>query len=204
MMLQHEDLVLASASHIRKQLLDSAGLRFKVHPADLDEAAIKQAFLADERDANPSDIAQLLAQTKAMVISEVYPRHLVIGSDQILIHEDRILSKPRTTNEAREQLLDMRGKTHELVSAIAVACDGSVAWSFEDTAQLSMRDISNTFIGTYLAAMGDEVTHSVGAYKLEGLGIHLFDQVKGNYHTILGLPLLPLLDYLRSRNPDLV
>ncbi|MCP5075662.1 MAG: septum formation inhibitor Maf [Rhodobacteraceae bacterium] len=203
-MLQHEKLVLASASQIRRQLLECAGLSFQVHPADLDEAAIKQTFLADQSEAKPSDVAQLLAQTKAVVISELYPGHLVIGSDQILIHEDRILSKPGSTDEARGQLLDLRGKVHELVSAVAVAFDGSVQWSFEDTAHLSMREVSNVFVGSYLAAMGDEITQSVGAYKLEGLGIHLFDEVRGNYHTILGLPMLPLLKFLRSRNTGLV
>ncbi|NNF76922.1 MAG: septum formation protein Maf [Rhizobiales bacterium] len=203
-MLQHEKLVLASASQIRRQLLEYAGLSFQVHPADLDEAAIKQIFLTEQNEAKPSDIAQLLAQTKAVVVSELYPGHLVIGSDQILIHEDRILSKPGSTDEARNQLLDMRGKTHELVSAVAVALDGSVQWSFEDSAHLSMRKVSNAFVGNYLAGMGDEVTQSVGGYKLEGLGIHLFEKVRGNYHTILGLPMLPFLEFLRSRNPGLV
>ena len=98
----------------------------------------------------------------------------------------------------------MRGKTHELISAVAVAYDGGVRWSYEDTARLTMRDMSNTFVGTYLAGMGDEVTQSVGAYKLEGLGIHLFNKVEGDYFTVLGLPMVPLLEFLRSRNPGLV
>ena len=203
-MLQHGKLVLASASQIRRQLLAQAGLKFEVHPADLDEGAIKQAFFTEQNESKPSDVAQLLAQTKAMVVSDFYPDHTVIGSDQILVHEDKILSKPASPAEARDQLINLRGTTHELVSAVAIALGGKVQWSYEGIARLKMRDVSNAFIGTYLAAMGDEVTQSVGAYKLEGLGIHLFEEVDGDYFTILGLPMLPLLDHLRSKNPHLV
>lgn len=202
-MLQHEKLILASASQIRSELLRNAGLSFDIHPADLDEAAIKQVFLADNAEARPADIAQLLAQTKASVISEKYPHHLVIGSDQVLIHDGQVLSKPNSVHEARDQLLDLRGKTHELVSAIAVAADGQIIWSTEDVAYLSVRAISNQFVGTYLAEMGDTVTQTVGAYKLEGLGVHLFEKVQGDYFTILGLPMMPLLKFLRSRNQAL-
>lgn len=203
-MLQHEKLVLGSSSQIRRQLLENAGLKFLTSPADLDEAAIKQSFLANEAEANPADVAQLLAQTKASVVSEKHPQHLVIGSDQILVHDSRIISKPESVEEARDQLLDLRGKTHELISAVAVAEEGAVVWSYEDVARLSMRAVSNAFIGTYMAEMGESVMQTVGAYKLEGSGIHLFDTIDGDYFTILGLPMLPLLNFLRSRNPDLV
>lgn len=203
-MFQHEKLLLASASQIRRQLLEDAGLAIEVYPADLDEAAIKQAFLGDNAEAKPADIAQILAQTKAMVISETHPAHLVIGSDQILVHGDQILSKPNSTAQARDQLIDLRGKTHQLVSAVAVAVNGEVIWSYEDVAHLTMREVSNQFIGAYLAEMGDTVTQTVGAYKLEGLGIHLFEKVQGDYFTILGLPMLPLLKFLRTRNETLM
>jgi len=203
-MLQHEKLVLGSSSQIRKQLLENAGLTFLTSAANLDEAAIKQSFLANEADANPTDVAQLLAQTKASVVSEKHAQHLVIGSDQILVHNGRIISKPNSSEEARDQLLDMRGKTHELISAVAVAKEGTVVWSYEDVARLSMRAVSNAFIGAYMAEMGETVMQTVGAYKLEGLGIHLFDTIDGDYFTILGLPMMPLLNFLRSRNPELV
>ncbi len=203
-MLQHEKLILASASQIRRQLLEHAGFNFEVDPADLDETAIKQAFLSEQNNAPPADIAQLLAQAKAMVVSERHQGCLVIGSDQVLTFKNHIVSKPVSTDEARHQLLDMRNKTHELTSAVAVAIDGAILWSYDDVARLSMRAISNSFVGTYLAAMGDQVTDSVGAYKLEGLGIQLFDKIDGDYFTILGLPMMPLLEFLRTRNPELV
>ena len=203
-MLQHENLMLASASSIRKQLLEAAGLRFDVEPADLDEEAIKQACLANDNDMRPGDIAQVLAQTKASVVSERHPDRLVIGSDQILVFEDRILNKPPTKDDALDQLIELRGKTHELVSAVAVSIGGEVLWSHEDVARLLMRDVSNSFLGAYLAEMGDKVTQSVGAYQLEALGVHLFEKVEGDYFTVLGLPLLPLLGFIRSRNQKLV
>ncbi len=203
-MLQHEKLVLGSSSQIRRQLLENAGLTFLTSPASLDEEAIKQAFLENETDPNLADIAQLLAQTKASVVSEKHAGHLVVGSDQILVHDGKIFSKPDSIEEARDQLLDLRGKTHELVSAVAVAKDGAIVWSHEAVARLSMRAVSNAFIGAYMAEMGESVTQTVGAYKLEGLGIHLFDTIDGDYFTILGLPMLPLLNFLRARNPDLV
>ncbi len=203
-MLQHEELVLASASQIRKQLLEAAGLRFKTKPAGIDEAAIKEAVHAQENEIRPSDIAQLLAQTKASVVSEGYPDALVIGSDQILVAENRLVSKPATKDEALDQLIELRGKSHELISAVAVARNGEILWSFEDVARLSMRNVSTSFLGVYLAEMGEKVTDTVGAYQLEGLGVHLFEKIDGDYFTILGLPLLPLLAFLRSRNENLV
>lgn len=202
-MLQCEPLILASASQIRKQLLLNAGLNFEVHPANLDEAAIKQSFLDNNSDPRPADVAQLLAQTKASVIAEQHPSKLVIGSDQILVHEGQIVSKPTSKDEALDQLIGMRGKTHDLVSAVAASIRDQIVWSYEDVAHLTMREVSNKFLGTYLADMGDTVTQTVGAYQLEGLGIHLFDKVEGDYFTVLGLPMLPLLDFLRSRNEQL-
>lgn len=202
-MLQCEPFILASASEIRKQLLRNAGLTFEVHPADLDETAIKQSVRVDEGNLRPADVAQLLAQTKASVVSERFPTQLVIGSDQILVHEDEILSKPISREAARDQLIAMRGKTHHLISAVAVSVGGQVVWSYEDVAHLTMRDVSNAFLGAYLAEMGDQVMTSVGAYQLEGLGIHLFDKVEGDYFTVLGLPMMPLLGFLRSRNKQL-
>ena len=203
-MLQHEHLILASASKIRKQLLQAAGLKFDAEPAGVDEQTIKDAVRAQENEIRPADIAQILAQTKASVVSERHPDAVVIGSDQILVAQDKLLSKPATKDEALEQLIELRGKTHELISAVAVMRNGETLWSIEDIARLTMRDISTSFLGVYLAEMGEEVTKTVGAYQLEGIGVHLFEKIEGDYFTILGLPLLPLLAFLRTRNANLV
>jgi septum formation protein len=125
---------------------------------------------------------------------------LVIGADQVLVCDGKIFDKPSTKDEARDQLVTLRGKKHELVSAVAVARHGSTIWSHCAHAQLTMREFSNTFLGYYLAEMGEEITSSVGGYKFEGPGAQLFEKIEGDYFTILGLPLLALLEFLRSQD----
>ena len=196
----NQALILASASQARTLMLKNAGLRFDVQPADIDEAAIRSTFDDGTADAAPSDIAVILAQTKATTISERNTGAVVIGADQILVCDGELHSKPADKTAAREQLLRLRGRTHSLISAVACARDGQVDWYHEDVVHLTMREFSNEFLGTYLALAGDAVTTSVGAYQIEGPGIQLFSKVSGDYFTILGLPLLPLLQYLRTQN----
>lgn len=193
-------LVLASASPARSALLQNAGLKFDVHPADLDEDAIRQSLTGPDGMPPPADIASVLAQAKAAAVSERYPDALVIGSDQVLAADGMLFSKPATREEARDQLLALRGRKHSLISAVACAMDGRVDWYHEETAVLAMREFTTDFLGAYLAAAGDKVQTSVGGYQLEGLGVQLFSRIDGDYFTILGLPLLALLDYLRRRN----
>ena len=196
----NQTLILASASRARTSMLKNAGLRFDVQPADIDEAAVRATFDDGTSDVAPSDIAVILAQTKATTISERNTGALVIGADQILVCDGELHSKPPDKTAAREQLLRLRGKTHSLTSAVACARDGRVEWYHEDVVHLTMRNFSNEFLGTYLALAGDAVTASVGAYQIEGPGVQLFSKISGDYFTILGLPLLPLLQYLRTQN----
>lgn len=191
-------LILASSSRSRAGLLKAAGVDFSVDPAGIDEASVRATLEAKGNTPEPSDVALVLAQTKASVVSERHPDALVIGADQILVREGRIWTKPESRDAARNQLVDLRGKTHSLISAVACARAGTIEWTYDAQARLTMRDFSNAFLGTYLALAGDAITQSVGAYQLEGLGIQLFSKIEGDYFTILGLPLLPLLAYLRS------
>lgn len=197
-------LVLASASRARASVLAAAGLSFRVHPADIDEPAIRESLENGEVETTPGDVAQILAQTKAATISEVSPGALVIGADQVLVCDGQIYEKPRDGDAARNQLLSLRNKTHSLISGVACARDGEILWHHEETAFLTMRPFSNEFLGQYLADAGAGVTESVGGYQLEGAGSQLFSQIDGDYFTILGIPLLPLLGFLRVQNiiPD--
>jgi septum formation protein len=142
-------------------------------------------------------VAEVLARAKAEAVSELAPSAFVIGADQVLAFGDRILSKPDSMEAARAQLLDLSGKSHTLHTAAAVAKGGEVVWSHSGASTLRMRKLTPEFIGRYLAAAGEEVLSSVGSYQLEGVGIELFDKIDGDYFSILGLPLLPLLDALR-------
>ena len=197
-MMVREKVILASASASRAEILRNAGLDVDVKPALIDEETVKQAILSEDSGILPSDFADLLAQAKASSVSENEPGFAVIGGDQVLVLDGTIFDKPKSKDEARDQLVSLRGKTHELISAICVARHGTTQWSHISRAQLTMRDFSNEFLGYYLAAMGDSVTETVGGYKLEGEGAQLFDKVEGDYFTVLGLPLMPLLSYLRS------
>ena len=189
-------LILASASKVRAAVLRGAGLEFRVQPAMVDEAEFKTAARADGADATA--VAAGLAALKATRLSHREPAALVIGADQMLSCDGDWLDKPPGLAEARGQLLRLRGRTHMLHCAACVARDGAVIWRRAETARLTMRDFSEEFLDVYLAAAGDAVCASVGAYQLEGLGAHLFARIDGDYFTILGLPLLPLLDFLRQ------
>lgn len=189
-------LVLASASTTRRQMLAGAGLTFDVMPATVDEATLRHHLIQD--GAALSDIAAMLAELKGKAISAAHPDALVIGADQILVLGHEIFEKPADMMGARATLQRLRGKTHELVSAVSLVRNGDCVWRASDAAQLTMRDFSNDFLEDYLAQVGDTVLTSVGAYQLEGRGAQLFSKVEGDFFTILGLPLLPLLDILRE------
>jgi septum formation protein len=194
-----QPLILASASRARAQLLRNAGLRFEVDPADIDEAAIRSTLGSGTDAATPSDVAVVLAQTKASTVSARHPDALVIGADQVLVCDGELFSKPQDRTAARDQLVRLRARSHALISAVSCAVNGSVDWYHEETAHLTMREFSNAFLGTYLAEAGDALTTSVGAYQIEGPGIQLFSSIDGDYCTVLGMPLLPLLAYLRTQ-----
>jgi len=190
-------LVLASASASRRALLEAAGLAFAIQPADLDEAVVKQAASAEGASAETA--ALRLADLKAAVVVRDHPDALVVGADQILVCDGVWFDKPADLLAARQQLLTLRGKTHTLATAAVCYRDGRHMWSQIATPRLTMRDFSHEFIDAYLAAEGDHVTGSVGAYRLECLGMHLFSAVEGEYSAILGLPMLALLEFLRRQ-----
>jgi len=189
-------LILASSSKSRAKLLEAAGLAFIVEPPGLDESAMREA-VGGEHALAPHDVAEVLARAKAEAVSDVAPEAYVIGGDQVLAFGDVIMSKSESMEAARRQLLNLRGKTHTLHTAVAVATNGETIWAETTKATLTMRKLSPEFIGRYLAAAGEEVLSSVGAYQLESLGIELFEKIDGDYFSILGLPLIPLLDTLR-------
>lgn len=189
-------LILASASPSRAAMLRAAGLEFSVQPARIDESEIKLALQAEQ--ATASDAATALAELKVQRVSPGAGNDFIIGADQMLVCEGRWYDKPESLAAAREHLRSLRGRTHELVSAVVLARGGSVIWRQVDTARLTMRDFSDDFLDAYLAQAGEAVLHSVGAYQLEGLGVQLFSHIRGDFFTILGLPLLPLLDILRE------
>ena len=191
-------IILASKSISRKTILYNAGLRFDVIPSEIDERAVEEPLL--RTGFSPEDIALVLAEAKAETVSMTSPDSYTIGADQILEFEGERITKPDTMKSARRLLLRMRGKTHHLHSAVAVARRGEVLWTNAGTAHLTMREYSPEFVGRYLAQVGEEALTSVGAYRIEGLGIHLFEKIGGDYFTILGIPLLPLLKYLREHS----
>ena len=188
-------IVLASASKVRRALLEAAGLAVIVDPAAVDEAAVKESYAGE--GAEPGEIAEALAALKALRIS---PRHsglITLGADQILECEGRRFDKPVGIEGARAQLQALSGRRHRLISGLVAMRDGERLWHHRGEAVLTMRKFSDGFIENYLAAAGPAVLDSVGAYQLEGLGAQLFARIEGDYFTILGLPLLPLLDFLR-------
>jgi septum formation protein len=186
-------LILASQSSARKMLLANAGLEFKAVTADIDERGIQSASAL----SNPREIALLLAREKAKSVSAGTPGSYVIGADQTLALGNRLFNKPAGRAQALAQLRDLAGSSHELNSAVAVARDGQIVFEDVSVARMTMRELSDDKLSAYLDAAGDAVTTSVGAYQLEGLGIHLFERIEGDHFTILGLPLLPLLAFLR-------
>jgi septum formation protein len=189
-----QPLVLASKSDIRGKILAAAGLRFGIRPGQIDERAVeKEAGISE-----PKAVAQLLARAKALSASAGHFGHMVLGADQTLALDGKRFDKPGNRAEAAEQLRGLRGKTHALHSALALVRDGAVLFECIDTARLTMRDFSDHFLDDYLDMVGSVALASVGAYQLEGVGIHLFERIEGDYFTILGLPLLPLLNFFRQ------
>jgi len=187
-------LILASGSKARQDMLKNAGYEFEICPADIDERSITQSLTEDGKIHH--DIALTLAAEKAKSISEKHHDQYIIGSDQLLVLNNRIIFKSSSKKEAREKLFAMRGKDHTLISSVVVVKNNQTLWEVTDTATLEMKDFSDEFLDWYMNAAGEEVVKSVGGYAIEGLGVRLFKKVQGDYFTIMGMPLLPLLNYL--------
>ncbi len=189
-------LVLASKSEARRSMLEGAGIAVDLVPAEIDERALDAAWAADGR--SPAEIARLLAEAKAKAVSLARPGAYVIGADQTLALDARRFSKPGSLADARAHLETFRGRIHHLHSGVALARDGKVLDSTVSSAAMHMRAFSDAFLDHYMTAMGDRVLASVGCYQFETMGIQLFNRVDGDYFTILGMPLLPLLAMLRK------
>lgn len=190
------ELILASASASRQMLMRNAGLTFRSIAADIDERAIDARLEAD--GAAPETIALELAKAKAVAVSLLQPDAFVIGSDQTMSLGNRIYHKAKDMDEAHVNLLSLSGKTHLLNCGVALARDGEVLWEKVSIAKMTVRELSTEYVSRYLERSGTQVLSSVGAYQLEGEGIQLFSSIEGDYFTILGLPLLPLLTQLRG------
>lgn len=188
-------IVLASKSPARTAVLRAAGVPFETQVAGVDEGAVKAGLLAEGH--GPREVADALAELKAIKVSRARPGDLVIGADQTLDLAGELFDKVETLAEARERLQLLRGKTHKLHSAVVVARGGEVIWREVPPAKLTMRDFSDAFIDSYLAARGEGILSSVGCYQLENEGVQLFSRIEGDYFTILGLPLMGLFDFLR-------
>ncbi|SFI74132.1 MULTISPECIES: Maf-like protein [unclassified Phyllobacterium] len=189
------DIILASKSPFRATLLKNAGISFTAQAANIDERAVEAPLY--DTGATPEDVALVLAEAKALDVSERNPGALVIGSDQTLSLGDEVLHKPADMDAARRQLLKLSGQTHHLNSAVVLARDGETLWRHVSVARMTVRDLDPGFIGRYLSRAGEIALQSVGAYQIEGEGVQLFEKIDGDYFTIVGLPLLPLLVELR-------
>ena len=192
--LGRDPLVLASRSAARRALLDAAGIPVAAHPADLDERRLEERASISA----PGAVALMLAREKAAAVASLHLGRLVLGADQTLAFGERRFAKPGDRAAARAQLLALRGRSHELHAAIAIARDATILFEHVAVARLTMRHFSERFLDLYLDAAGAAATASVGAYQIEGLGIQLFERIEGDYFTVLGLPLLAALDYLRQ------
>ena len=190
-------LILASNSAVRLHMLHTAGLSVHAHPARIDEDTIRRSLEAE--NAGPRDVADALAEMKAAKLSDRMPGELVLGCDQVLDFKGRIFSKPESLDEARTQLLALRGESHTLLSAAVLYENAGPIWRHVGQARLVMRNFSEDYLDAYLSRNWPQISHSVGGYMLEAEGIRLFDRIDGDYFTILGLPLLPLLSYLATR-----
>jgi septum formation protein len=191
-------LILASASTARAQMLRAAGVEIEIVPARVDEGELKLSL--KQQNADPETAAIALAELKALQVSRGRPGRLVLGADQMLDCDGAWFDKPESHAAARDQLLALRGKTHRLTSAAVLARDGRRIWHHAAAARLTMRAFTEAFLDQYLDEAGDAVLSAVGAYQLEGLGAQMFKQIDGDFFTILGLPLLPVLDILREQN----
>ncbi len=189
-------IVLASASAARAAMLRAAGVAVEIDPARIDESEVKRSLGAE--NATTAAIAETLAELKAVAVSRRHPGRLVLGADQMLDCEGMRFDKPADRAAARDQLLRLGGRRHELVSAAVAVRDGERLWHHVDHARLTMRSLSAEFVDAYLDRAGEAALQSVGAYQLAGLGAQLFRKIEGDYSTILGLPLLPLLEFLRG------
>lgn len=192
-----DPLVLASSSRTRAALLRSAGVEITVAPAGIDETAVQQSLHAD--GAAPRDVVDCLAELKAMRVAARHGAALVLGADQVLVHRGEIVDRARSVDEARAQLRRLRGERHDLLSAAVIATAGAPVWRHVGRACLTMRPFSDAFIEAYLERIGDAAIAEVGIYRIEGIGAQLFTRVEGNYFTVLGLPLLEVLGFLRTR-----
>ncbi|MCZ7481397.1 Maf-like protein [Rhizobium rhizogenes] len=191
-----QELILASSSASRQMLMRNAGLIFSAIPADIDERALDEQL---ERDgASPEEVALELAKAKALAVGRLHPAALVLGCDQTMALGTRVYHKPKTMAEAEAHLLSLSGKVHRLNSAAVLVHGGKVIWQTVSSAELAVRILSAEFVSRHLQRVGDRALTSVGAYQLEGEGIQLFTSIEGDYFTILGLPLLPLLSKLRE------
>ena len=191
-------IVLASQSIHRKTLMENAGLNFTCQPADIDERTIELAI--KDTGATPKELALILACAKALDVSQKIPGAYVIGSDQTLSLNDELFHKPEDMEAARRTLLKLSGQTHTLNSGVSIAKDGETIWQHVSIAELTMRELSPEFVGRHLSRAGEQILTSVGAYQLEKEGVQLFDKIEGDFFTIVGLPMLPLLAQLRELN----
>jgi septum formation protein len=187
--------ILASGSTSRAQILWGAGVRFAAVPANIDEDSVKTEMHGETGQA----VAEALAQRKALHVSTIHPQALVLGADQVLVLGDTLMSKADNVEAAAEQLRKLRGRQHQLIGALVLAKDGKTVWHHTETSTMWMRNFSNAFLDDYLKTEGVTVLGSVGCYRFEGLGAQLFERVEGDYFSILGLSLLPLLAALRDQ-----
>ncbi len=198
-MSEKHHVILASGSRARYDLLKAAGIAFTVIPANIDEAAIRDALTVENEAIDPADVAEILARAKGEAVCADNPDSLIIAADQTLSLNGQLFSKPANLDEARDTLLRLRGQEHYLHTAVAIVELGEVTWSQVESARMKMRRFSFGYLSEYLVRVGVDVCQSVGAYQLEGLGLQLFEEIEGDYFSILGLPMLPLMSELRQR-----
>lgn len=191
------DLILASKSKHRAQLLENAGVEFQTISAQIDEREVEAPIL--KAGLGASDVAEVLAIAKATEVSGRYSASFVIGCDQTLSFQGNLIHKPKDMEEAHRRLLALSGKSHRLNSAVALVSNGEVLWSYVESCQITFRKLDPAFIGRYTSSAGDKILSSVGAYQIEGIGINLIEKIEGDFFSIIGLPLLPLLAELRNR-----
>jgi len=198
-MLDLKPVILASGSKTRAQILLRAGISYEIVAPEIDEGIVKRRVRRDQIRINNSDTALILAEQKAVCVSKALPGRFVIGADQILELDGEIINKPTNLEQAKSQLARLSGRSHELISAVSIVYNGTNIWNHVDRARLWIRTLNTEFIDIYLDQIGDAAFTSPGAYQIEGIGIQLFDRMDGNHYTILGMPLLPLLNFLRKK-----